>query len=239
MPKPRNCLTPFKHFGTIVAHPVMYGSYLWNKRSFVREDHLALHPDFHNERDDPNHPYPDAKGSTIREAGVIYPSTGGLPDETLVKDDIHDHRPYDHQAQTGMNRRVLGPDRHVMLVLRQEETRGTTLRAAQKRGAHQDEDFDDIGRTQHTTLTGGANVASAALFAHDLKAPRVIMSSGHYQPDDAAAAKLAIYGKLTGTVNRRALDFYNHDETSQVPMTMKRRMQIVWAWSEEKRDKKS
>lgn len=221
MPKPRTWKTPFKHLGTIIAHPQQYYRYKTNKAAFTAENHLPLHPHYHGELAGPVHPYPGAHGADARRQGVIYP--GADHHQTRVQGPLVAQAPFDHQQARGVRRP--GDDRSTLVVLR-NEVAGPTLRAAKKRGPHHDPAFPDIGRTQHTTLTGGQPVAAAAL----LHQGQVVMSSGHYQPDDAAAVKLAIHGKQSGTLMRRETDFVDqHDQP--VDLSMKRRMQMVSAWA--------
>jgi hypothetical protein len=225
MPKPRTNLTGIKHFGTILSHPQQYYRYRKNKDAFVQHDHLALDADYQAELG-PGHPYPHAVGGTIRETGVIYPPLGGNPPETLVTGPISTHPVYDHQIEEGVAPHLVGEDKDTLVVLRQEQG-ATTLRAARKRGAHTDGSLPNVGRTQHSTLTGGGNVAGAAIYENT---NTLVIASGHYGPGRQAATKLAIYGKQSGTIDRRATDFQDHNRGA-VNVTLKQRMRIVSDWA--------
>lgn len=225
MPKPRKWNTGLKHLGTILWHPQQYYRYRTQRDAFVRENHLPLHDYYHGELVAPTHPYPGAHGASIRERGVIYP--GADHAQTAVgAHQLTALAPFDHQQARGVNPAQLGADRSTLVVLHNEGVAGPVLRAAKKRGAHGDANFPDIGRTQHTTLAGGEPVAAAAL----LHQGRVIMSSGHYQPEEQAAVKLAIHGKQSGTLLRRETDIVD-EEGQRMDMTMKRRMQVVSDWA--------
>jgi hypothetical protein len=234
MPKPRTWKTAFKHFGTIISHPQQYYRYKTNKAAFVQQDHLALQGAYAAEPG-VGHPYPHAHGATIRETGVIYPAVPADPAvdaATRVVGSLAAHPVFDHQAHEGVAAHHLGADRDTLVVMRQEPGTGTTIRAAKKRAEHADLAFPDIGRTQHTTLTGALPVAAAAI--HDAANNRLLIASGHYQPGDNAAVKLAIAGKQTHTISRRAMDFvdpFAHGGPQVMNMTMKRRMEVVSAWA--------
>lgn len=223
MPKPRTWKTPFKHLGTILAHPQQYYRYKTNKAAFTAHDHLDLHPDYHGELAGPLHTYPGAFGGDARRQGVIYPGTDHH--HTAVHGPLVAHAPFDHQQARGVNPAQLGVDRSTLVVLRNEGG-GPVLRAAKKRGPHGDGTFPEIGRTQHTTLTGGEPVAAAALLVNG----QVFVNSGHYQPDGDAAVKLAIHGKQTGTLDRRVTDVFDHNN-QQEDLSLKRRMQTVSNWA--------
>lgn len=235
MPKPRTWKTGFKHLGTILANPLQYYRYRKYRDAFVSENHLDLHHAYHGERVGAGHPYPGAHGATVRERGVIYPNEGGHDDhqQTVVRERVADLQPFDHQQARGVDPTSLGHDRDTLLVLRREADGVPVLRAAKKRGPHTDERFPDIGRTQHSTLSGGEPVGAAALFMNG----RVVVSSGHYQPDEEAAVKLAIHGKQTGTLLRRETDFHDLDgqgrvDNQRMDLSMKRRMQVVSNWAQ-------
>lgn len=231
MPKPRTWKTAFKHFGTIIAHPQQYYRYKKYRDEFLAENHLPLHQTYHHERDNPGHPYPRASGPTVRESGVIYPGVDHA--QTVVHGRLTDAQPHDHQRARGVAPVHLGESPGTLVVLRSEAPGNPpVLRAAVKRGVHGDGLFPNIGRTQHSTLSGGQSVASAAL----LDQGRIMMSSGHYRPDEAAAVKLAIHGKQTGTLLRRETDVvypgvHHGDAPQDADLTMKRRMQVVSEWA--------
>lgn len=227
MPKPRTDSTGVKHFGTILSHPQQYYRYKANKADFVKEDDLKLGKHYRKETTGPVHPYPGQSGSTIREKGVIYPPVGGPPPETLVTGDITAHAVHDHQAASGVATPDLGHGKGTLVVMRQEGT-ATTLRVAKKRGPHADPNFPDIGRTQHTTLTGGAKVAAAALLSDT--GTKLQISSGHYKPKVSAAVKLAIHGKTSGTIDRRTVEFQD-SKGNPLDMSLKQRMKIVSNWA--------
>jgi hypothetical protein len=60
-------------------------------------------------------------------------------------------------------------------------------------------------------------------------------SSGHYQPDQAAAIKLAIAGKQSGTLLRRETDFVTHDD-GPIDVSLKRRTQVVSDWARKRKE---
>lgn len=242
MPKPRTRWTGLKHLGTIISHPQQYFRYKMNKAAFTRENHLAMHPHYAGELAPP-HTYPGAAGN-VRQAGVIYPPAGGVP-ATVVPagTDLMATVPHDHQANAGVPGADLGQYRQNLVTLRQEAPGAVpVLRTAVKRNAHTSNaaPLQNIGRTQHSTLTGGGSVAAAALRMDAVAGPgghdaHILMSSGHYQPDHLAAVKLAIAGKVAGSLNRRVTEFKapGHGAPAvPINLTMKARMQVVSHWAQ-------
>lgn len=224
MGKPATNTTRIKHFGTILLHPMMYRKYKQHKDAFAQSEELALHQHYAGEVDAAaGHPYPGAHGN-IQQRGVIYP--GQVPGaNTRVQGRLAAHVPFDHQASLGVQNL---PAAHTTAVVLRQEGQGVAMHAAVKRGPHNDDNRPDVGRTQHTTMTGGVNVASAGLF-HEGK---MTMSSGHYQPGADAAVKMAIGGKTTGTVLRRETTFQNPaGQNINDQLTLKNRMATVAAWA--------
>ncbi len=235
MPKPKKgwkgAITSLKHFGTIVSHPQQYYRYKTHRDAFVAENHLDLHHAYHGERDNPEHPYPGRHLGTAREAGVIYP--GADHHHTVVQGRLAAMAPFDHQLSRGVADDQLGHSPGTLVVMKSEAPGAPpVLRAAVKRGPHGDRTQDDVGRTQHSTLSGGQPVGSAALLLED---GRLAMTSGHHRPDEAAAVKLAIHGKQTDTFLRRETDVVypgpHHAAPVPADLSLKRRMQVVSDWA--------
>jgi hypothetical protein len=250
MPKPRKTvLTGLKHLGTILWHPQQYYRYKRYRGQFVAQNHLDMHDHYDGERQEPVHPYPDAppgannNPANARQWGVIYPGDDHHHTILPAQQRLSQLAPFDHQAHRGVDAAHLGADRSNLVVLRNEAAADQApqpiLRVAKKRAAHNDLAHNDVGRTQHSTLTGGERAAAAALFIepdHQNPHGQVLMSSGHYQPDEHAAVKLAIQGKRTGTVLRRETDFrmpgeQHNDPDQLMDLSLKRRMKVVSDWA--------
>ncbi|MCA8003492.1 hypothetical protein [Burkholderia metallica] len=228
--KPRNWTTGIKHLVTIMRHPQQYNRYHANKQAFIGYDHLQLRPKYHCELAD-GHPYPDVPEDTpnnLQHRGVIFP--GEVHVHTAVEGRLVGLTPFDHQQTLGVAPDKLGDDRHTLVVMR-TETPNTppVIRAAKKRYVHDDDSFPGIGRTQHTTLTGGAPVAAAAL----LEGKTLVMSSGHYRPDTDAAVKLAIAGKQLGILSRRETSIVDANDRP-IKLDLKHRMRAVSNWSKDR-----
>ncbi len=264
--------TRWKHTGTILRSPRQYYRYKRHKAAFIRENHLSMHPHYAVEHAPP-HMYPGLPpGTSVRDGGVIYPGDHGDHAATVVPrgTSLMATAPHDHQRAAGVPEDHLGvalrdrdqPARGQpvpsMVVLRREAPGAApVLRTAVKRGPHSSPapELEDVGRTQHSTLTGGLAVASAAIRMSEVAAldavpatedheglpavphspAYIAMSSGHYRPDaELAAVKLAIAGKMAGSLNRRETEFreggYFGDERS-VDLTLKRRMKTVSDWA--------
>lgn len=193
MPKERKWNTGIKHLGTILWSPVKYYRYKKFKDAFVQDDHLQLHNDYAAEPVDPIHRYPGALGHDARTAGVIYPGQAHDAQAVIPRQtDLMHHAVFDHQADLGVAQDQRGEDKGNLVVLR-----GNQLLSAKKRGDHNDLGQPNVGRTQHTTLSGGNPVASAAI----IEGNQLKMLSGHYRPDHDAAVKLAIFGKQSETLS--------------------------------------
>lgn len=234
MPKPRTWKTKAKHLGTMLRHPQQYIRYKMNKSAFMRENHLDMHPHYAIEHAPP-HPYPGAPGVNViypNDVGTNHAQTRINPGQNLMAANV-----YDHQAAAGIAPADLGNDRSDLVTLRREGAgENPTFRSAIKRDVHTDAAQPNIGRTQHSTLTGGNAVAAAAL--RDRVNNDLYLSSGHYQPDETAAVKLAIAGKSQGVFNRRNNDILENTAAAgaapnwqPMNLTMKRRMQVVSNWA--------
>ncbi len=250
MAKPRTRLTRLKHMGTIMRHPQQYYRYKTHKAAFIRENHLDMHHHYAVEHAAP-HPYPGAGGVAppfvdARQHGVIYPPAGGVPATAVAPGaDLMAAAPHDHQAAAGVPAGQLGHYRQSLVTLRREAPGAApVLRTAVKRDVHGSVAHPGIGRTQHSTLAGGHAVAAAALRVDAVAAvpagaaavpAHIKMSSGHYRPDHLAAVKLAIAGKMSGSLDRRQTGFTARPAPgaayAPVNLTLKERMRAVSNWA--------
>jgi hypothetical protein len=216
--KPRkDWRTAWRHFGTILSHPIDYINYKKNKDAFTRENHLKLQSRYADETVPPHH-YPETNES------VEYPdTTPNAHENTLIAPgtDLMTHQAHHHYSRPEPPPGKEYKDADMVTLRTVGDQRELRMAAKLPTGPNS-------LRTQHTTLTGGEDVAAAAL----RKDGQIDMSSGHYHPDDMAAVKLAIAGKEMGSLDRRKTQFVKKGQN--IDLSLKKRIATVSKWLEDR-----